>query len=635
MSAVAVSQLAPPDNTLFYNSRGLPGTDGDGKIVGNAALIYVLDEDYDFTEATPGPTPFKKKPGKRIEPLVLRAAAGECINVTLKNRLPQNLLQPAGQTPYTRWGSESYFNKGGGGATQITTSLNVGLHPQQVGMDILKSNGVNIGRNGIQTVPPGEKTTLQWYAGSVAVDGKYTPVELGAIGLSPADPLMQHPFGLLGALIIEPKGSTWHVDDNSRASATVTPPAPAAKFREFILVLQDDVQQLQLTGLTYDPITFSQVTKDRPLLSTTTTTRPDFSRAFNYRTEPVPYRSTDPKWLTMDQSEAPLGIARALSNSQVLADPQTPVLAVSKGTPTRLRVVHPGGLSEQTFTLAGHPWQEEPFQNNSQEIGDNAASQWFGGRDSFGANDQVNIVLKSAGGRKQVTGDYLYRSFIGSEFQFGLWGVMRVGEPGKDTVAIAHVANDQRGWGYVISGSNTVNPDKGEMAKRVTIRASVRPPNGKDDRDAKEAIVCTAPVDPVTGAWSSRSCPNTSQGTLIVGSGKRVQVASDGGGEAVVTGYIPSLPPDTRKPPPAPSADQIAKAIQNLLNPKEDPEMVQFKGERTPQAVIQQVRPRDPIPGAEPRANLATRPSTQDPPSADAAEPGPSLPHDPSEERVH
>ena len=118
-------------------------------------------------------------------------------------------------------------------------------------MDILAGNGVNIGRNPTQTIGPGKSTTLTWYAGSIGPDGTHTPVELGAVGLSPADPLMQHPFGLLGALIIEPPEATWRADDNGRSQATVSLPS-GRQFREFVLVLQDDVQSLSLTGLGFD-----------------------------------------------------------------------------------------------------------------------------------------------------------------------------------------------------------------------------------------------------------------------------------------------------------------------------------------------------------------------------------------------
>jgi hypothetical protein len=576
VSAVAASQVLP-GGKLFYNNRGIQGSSGEGKIFGDGALLYVHDEDLDLTA-----DPIRIKPGKRIEPLVLRAAAGDCIEVRLTNRLPANLSQ-------SRPGSSVAFKN-----LTLSTSHQVGLHPQQVGMDIRTGNGLNIGKNPASSVAPGEMATLKWYAGSIAPDGTHTPVELGAIGLSPADPLMQHPFGLLGALIIEPAGAIWRTDDNSRSQATVALPS-GAQFREFVLVLQDDVEALSLTELTYQPITFSRAGDDRPLLQTTSQSLPpSFSRAVNYRTEPLYYRyNLDPTLGTTDPKLAPFGIARALSNSQVMGDPQTPVLAVSKGTPTRFRVVHPGGLSEQVFTLAGHAWQEQPFQNYSREIGDNAASQWVGARDAFGANDQFNIVLNSAGGRAQVTGDYLYRTFVGGEFQFGIWGVMRVGEPGSDIVTIARAANDKRGWGYAISGVNTVNPNNGKMATEVTIAASVIAPDTKDSKPT----LCTVPVHPVSGEWNTEDCPSAVQGTLVVDSGHSIAVTSSERGSALLTGFLPSVPPTP------PSAEDIARAIE-LLRKAGEPEspesaenrkeLIQFKGERTPKATVTPAQPARP-----------------------------------------
>ncbi|MEA2346055.1 MAG: manganese oxidase [Thermoanaerobaculia bacterium] len=567
VSAVA-AQLAIDQGQLFYNSRGSsrgvePGGGDAGKIFGDGALLYVHDEDL----VDPNANPVKIKPGKRIEPLVLRAAAGDCIEIKLTNRLPTGLNQ-------SRDGSGTFRN------IKIATSQQVGLHPQQVGIDILAGNGVNLGKNPTQTLAPGQSKTLKWYAGSIEADGTHTPVELGAIGLSPADPLMQHPFGLLGALVIEPPGATWRTDDNGRSQATVTLPS-GKLFREFVVVLQDDVQAL----LAVDPkkvVCAASQLKNPPVSLTTV--------AVNYRTEPLPCRYyTDAQTFdTADPSLAPLGMARALSNSQVLADPQTPVLAVSKGVPTRLRVVHPGGLNEQVFTLAGHPWLEEPFRNNSREIGDNPASQAFGARDSFGANDQFNIVLNSAGGRKQVTGDYLYRSFIGSTFEDGIWGVMRVGEPNSDIVAIAH-ASSKFGSGYVISGSNTVNPNNGKMAMNVTITANVTVSG------TTKPVTCTVPVDPVTGHWDTSTCQAAQQGALVVDGTRPVTVVSAGGGRAAVTGPIPSTPPT----PPSLAAAGVAMAVQQAKAPNpavEKKELIQFRGAQTPQATIAPLRAEPPAP---------------------------------------
>src|SRR4030095_13021524 len=92
----------------------------------------------------------------------------------------------------------------------------------------------------------------------------YTPVEFGALNLFPSDPLFQHLNGLFGQMIIEPKGSTWKCGEatslascdpsatppTSRASATVTLANNAGKFREFALMISDDIRIEPTVGYT-------------------------------------------------------------------------------------------------------------------------------------------------------------------------------------------------------------------------------------------------------------------------------------------------------------------------------------------------------------------------------------------------
>ena len=125
------------------------------------------------------------------------------------------------------------------------------MHPQLVAFDVTRSNGVNAGNNPPMTVKPGDRKTFTWYAGRIeqqrGKSPKYIPVEFGSIPLTPSDPLMQHPFGMIGSLIIEPAGAGWQPDSNSRASANVCKgPCSGGNvlFREFVLMVQDDNQGL-------------------------------------------------------------------------------------------------------------------------------------------------------------------------------------------------------------------------------------------------------------------------------------------------------------------------------------------------------------------------------------------------------
>ena len=114
--------------------------------------------------------------------------------------------------------------------------------------------------------------------------------------------------------------------------------------------------------------------------------------ALNYRTEPVFYRYSNGAF----PPGSPAGTAARLSNILVspqlphqpleFADPQTPVLTAKAGTPVRFRWIYPAGPgsdsagSSQVAAVHGHVFQEEPYINNSTELGFNPLSEWMGGR---------------------------------------------------------------------------------------------------------------------------------------------------------------------------------------------------------------------------------------------------------------
>jgi hypothetical protein len=229
--------------------------------------------------------------------------------------------------------------------------------------------------------------------------------------------------------------------------------------------------------------------------STSGTSASSYTRAVNYRMEPLGYRFADPNWLAdfTACNESSLGITRAMSDTLVLADPQTPVFTAPAGMPVRFRMLHPGGIDEQVLTLHGHNWQEEPFVpgSRSTEQGTSATSNALGSRDAFGPNVSWDLLVDSAGGPARVPGDYLFRTFIGTDFLNGFWGVFRVSETGKEAVVVTsfpkpgemNLAAD----GAMISGVNSVDPNTGKMASYVMVTGS-----GFSQR---------ADVDQLTGAW--------------------------------------------------------------------------------------------------------------------------------------
>jgi hypothetical protein len=114
--------------------------------------------------------------------------------------------------------------------------------------------------------------------------------------------------------------------------------------------------------------------------------------------------------------------------------------------PSRFAFVFPGGTTINNahrpfvVTLHGHVWQEEPYQERSTIIGNNALSQWFGTQ-TISPYENLNVVLPQAGGKARVPGDYLYSTYqqanvIGTRrgltpetrgtWATGTWGLFRV-----------------------------------------------------------------------------------------------------------------------------------------------------------------------------------------------------------------
>jgi manganese oxidase len=165
-----------------------------GSLHDPTAILFVRNEDLDSDR--------KLKPGRPVEPLVLRAAAGECIRVDLRNALPRDerdmpdlnghtLLTP--MVPrHEGTGDEAMtsFNN-----NSLRPSNHVGLHPQMLHYDVHDYDGNNVGINQISTVEPGLTKTYQWYAGNYEIvepDENCPPEELGQ--LSPAFALLNQ-FG--------------------------------------------------------------------------------------------------------------------------------------------------------------------------------------------------------------------------------------------------------------------------------------------------------------------------------------------------------------------------------------------------------------------------------------------------------
>jgi manganese oxidase len=187
--------------------------------------------------------------------------------------------------------------------------------------------------------------------------------------------------------------------------------------------------------------------------------------AFNYKTEDSNARANNPN----PQVNQPSAIFFSDCNTtitppaaQFVGDPQTPIFSVGAADvnkPVRLRMVFPGGTNAQVLSVHGHVWQEEPYVKNNQgipvEIGRNTVSEWLGAQ-QISPNEHIDMVLDSAGGAFGVSGDYLYSGFQND--YGGLWGLLRVGQA------------QQQSCTMLTSSANPVT-----QGQSVTLTAAVSP----------------------------------------------------------------------------------------------------------------------------------------------------------------
>jgi hypothetical protein len=341
--------------------------------------------------------------------------------VNFKNRLPAGTFT-ADMNGYSLLPNVlDRFNQ-----NQLRPSARVGLHPTLLSYDGLLGDGVNVGFNPEQSVPPGHSRTYVWYAGSVTVvNGSVvgTPIEFGAVPIYSTDPIKHTNKGAVGAIVIEPAGSKWHEYPRSRAKALVDP-TPALDngdtFREFVLVVQDDINLYLTRDEQDEPVAV------RPLAVSEDPTETG-QAAFNYRTEPVWFRKEYLPQLAPEVTRN-FQMADTFTNALVGGDPVTPLFRAVAGEPVRFRLVHPGGDSQQhTWGLHGHIWQEQPWAQASTRQGDNQFSEWKGVEHGLGPTGAFNHLLQGgAGGAFQVEGDYMYRDHVPWYLVDGLWGIFRV-----------------------------------------------------------------------------------------------------------------------------------------------------------------------------------------------------------------
>lgn len=374
---VRVFELAVVQAKITYNRYGW--NDPQGR-------FFVLKEEIE-RHGTLENYLEKVNSGKiRPEPLVIRANAGEWIEVTLHNMFDKPVL-------YHDYPSVPLD-------MPHRPSDRVSLSPQFLKHCPVCSAGVNVGYNKPeQTVAPGECIKYLWYADK----------EYGTCMLNPFGDLRNHRYhGLFGAIIIEPPASQYYSNfgirkENFSEQAVIT--APGVKtFREFVLFAQNGIRLLDSKG---NLIKTAQQTEESG--HGEVDHEDTGEKGYNYRSERFFNRL----------KRVPV-ISKVFS-SKSHGDPSTPLLQAYTGERVIIRYLMPADKPRNiSFVLHGHNWLAQPDDPFSTRISVQGAVSVGG---------VYNIELEN--GASEYSGDYMYRSgSLKWDVESGMWGIFRVMKKG-------------------------------------------------------------------------------------------------------------------------------------------------------------------------------------------------------------
>ena len=415
------------------------------------------------------------------EPMSLRANEGECIEVTLTNRID----------PQGRFALEHAPRGAADGdprlpleaPTGTPAGLRVSLHPQLVKYDVRGSDGATVGFNRDQTVAPGQSILYRWWADDV------TPGELGAINLLDFGDVRGHRHhGLFAGLTIQPAGATYHdpitgaeVVDGQSVDVRV-PGRP--DFRDFTMFFQDGLNLRDIDGQIIDDVLPHPGAPGEAALEA----EDQGEKGFNYRNEPFHHRlGGHPVQATAARPIPGSALARVYSSTQH-GDPATPIFRAYTGDDVRVRVLQGADKPRQhVFSQAGHSWTVQP---------DDPGSSLVGAIGGVGVGRAANLHLGSAGGLGQHRGDYRYGCLVGfHHLSGGLWGIMRVYDaPAAGSLFIPDAVGVGGPDSPYRDGYHPIQPlERSSLVARVFDDSNLDQQRGKDERPvAGTTITVTA-----------------------------------------------------------------------------------------------------------------------------------------------
>lgn len=314
-------------------------------------------------------------------PLILRANAGDWIEVTLHNLFDT----PVKYHDYPSVPLDM----------DHVPSDRVSLSPQFLKYHPICSSGVNVGYNSVeQTAGPGECVKYLWHA-----DKEYGVCLLNSFG-----DLRNHRYhGLFGAIIIEPVGAHYYSNFFNRKcnyceQAVITAPG-VETYREFVLFAQNGIRLLDKDGVLIKTIEQEEGGHGG------TDHEDTGEKGYNYRSERFFNRLKQ------------LPVIHKIFSSDVHGDPATPILKAYTGERVKIRLVMPADKPRNIgFAIHGHSWRSQP---------DDPFSNMISVRGAISVGGAYNIELEN--GASEYPGDYLYRSgSLKWDVESGMWGIFRV-----------------------------------------------------------------------------------------------------------------------------------------------------------------------------------------------------------------
>jgi hypothetical protein len=327
------------------------------------AKIYALEEDT--AKVASGAPPM---------PLTLRVNVGDCVKVSLKNKMKE---------------SKASFS-----------AIGLAFDPKE-------SMGANVGNNpGDQTIAPGAERTYTYYADPFNGETTSLVWDWGNVMTNPRN-------GLFGAIVVGPKGAkyrdpktgadltnknAWAADvilDHSMPGMENRP-----NYRDVALFFQDEDN---IIGTSFMPYV-------QNVAGLT---------GVNYRSEPYKFR---------EEQGCSLGKVFQPCKADKPEDPATPLIEAHAGDPVRIHILGVSNEQNGMFSVEKHEWPIEPFMRGADLIS----------VVEFSGSETIDAFIPSAGGPYRSPGDYVYSNQRLPYSQSGQWGYVRVLPSGDQRLLPLH-----------------------------------------------------------------------------------------------------------------------------------------------------------------------------------------------------